>query len=238
MTGPSAETERTPQSSLLPAIGRSVLLNVALALAVLILPIFGIRRSADLSALPLYEVVVYIIYLLAAVSAGLATSQRRAAHKTSPVPLSAPSRFQLIRSMVRYFTERSTGIAALTIVLLYVSCAALLKRLGFGSITRLSDLAAWLGVLLIASGAIVQTVCLFEERQKQSAGNGKKTYVMARFGGIKQPLYMAWLLALLGIPLVYGNLIPYAAIPGIVVLINWRLRRLKAAQEEQVADMS
>lgn len=232
MTGTKAETAKTSEPPFPLKIFRSVLKNVALALAVLILPVFGIRRSADLGSLPLCELILYLIYLIAAALAGVATAMRDSGGKTTPLPLSAPTRIELIRSLLlRYLKRRFTLMVALTIVLLYVSCAALLQRLGFASTASWSDLAAWLGVLLVAGGAIVQTLCLFEEPHKQATANGGKA-------GIRHPLHTAWLLALLGIPLIYGSWVPYAALPGVIVLINWRMRRIKSEIEEQVEEVS
>lgn len=108
---------------------------------------------------------------------------------------------------------------------LYIACAALCERLNFGTLPY--TWFRYLGLALVLAGTIVRVMAIAKLGRFHSGYVALQSdHVLIKDGPYKQirhPSYLGGLIALVGTPLVFSAWLPLVAVPGMFVIIKWRI---------------
>lgn len=126
----------------------------------------------------------------------------------------AERRIRIIISPDR--VARTSGLAFL---MLYVNCAVLCQRLGFGMFSASADIVFILQVLGVALASVGAIYIAISDRLSQKER-------------VLHPNYFGVLVILTGVPLVFSTWFPLLALPGILVGMLWSIAK-KAEPESE-----
>lgn len=120
----------------------------------------------------------------------------------------------------RYFVWGS-----IVFLFLYIAAAALCEKLNTGTLT--GDIWRYLGLLIFTAGAVLRIRAIAQLKTLhsgfvtiQSNHHLVKTGLYSR---LRHPSYLAVLVLLVGIPLIFNTWFPLLAIPGAAVALSWRI---------------
>lgn len=130
----------------------------------------------------------------------------------------AEKRIRLIISPDR--VARTSGLAFL---MLYVNCAVLCQRLGFGMFSVSADVAFILQVLGVALASVGAIYIAISDRLSQKER-------------VLHPNYFGVFVILTGAPLVFSTWFPLLALPGILVGMLWSIGRTDKGKMEQASN--
>lgn len=109
--------------------------------------------------------------------------------------------------------------------LLYVSCSALCPKIHFGDFN-----AGWwrtVGLLVVCAGLSVQLWAVISLGRFHSVfvtiQSEHKLVRTGPYKWLRHPSYLGALIAMTGIPIVFGSWFPLLALPGAFVILRWRM---------------
>ncbi len=113
---------------------------------------------------------------------------------------------------------------------LYCACSVLCQRIHFGDLK-----SAWCpvaGLVLVASGGFLHLwATAVRRRWFERSGSGLVT--SGPYRRLRHPSYLGFLIAMTGLPLVFSSWLPLLALPGVFVVLRWRLEEAEKVLAEQ-----
>lgn len=141
--------------------------------------------------------------------------------------------FRLTRGVKELKEQRQIVWGMIVFIFLYISCAVLCEKL---KITVTWGFVRDIGLLLVAAGGILRVLSISRLGKFHSAYvTVQEDHQLVKTGPyryVRNPSYLGMLLAMIGIPLVFGTWFPLLAIPGAFIAIKWRM----TAEEDFLAE--
>ncbi len=210
-------TVKTPGQHLL--IFRGAILGLLIGAGISVVPICGIRKSADIVLSEPAQVILFIEWLIVSAITGGALMPKFILG--DPLLQNFPETASRLK---RLFKQLIMPISALVFLLLYFAASGLCQRLDMGVVhgdSLVTQTFRYFGLLIASAGMGLQAYTLIASaraKQDQESGNG---YLRSLLLKVRHPCFFATLVALTGIPIALGTWYPLFAIPGIFIVMKW-----------------
>ena len=128
---------------------------------------------------------------------------------------------------LRQITKKRYLILGISYLFCYVACAALCQKISFTMLYAAScsqinsnlssppELIAVPGLVLILLASILQIRAVMAVPTSISSDSSSPS----KMG--KHPFYQSWLMFMCGVPLIFGVWLPFVALPGAWIFLNW-----------------
>ncbi|MBS1955387.1 MAG: hypothetical protein JST89_14475 [Cyanobacteria bacterium SZAS-4] len=210
-------TVKSPGQQLL--VFRGALLGLLIGAGISVVPICGIRRSADLVLSEPTQVILFIEWIIVSAITGGALLPKLILG--DPLLKSFP---ETTNRFKRLFKQLIMPISALVFLLLYFAASGLCQRLDMGVVhgdSTTTQIFRYFGLLIASAGLGIQAYALLASARTKQDEEAGTSYMRCLLMKLRHPCFFAALVALTGIPIAMGTWYPLFAIPGIFIVMKW-----------------
>lgn len=210
-----------------------VLLGALIAVGLVVLPAAGIQRAPKIDSFSWQEIDLFIAAAVGGAIAGFlifANEERRESFLYARGLMADLIKKPSLKPLNELVNQFAFEMVFSAFLFWYVACAGLLKRLSLGCFSQENaQIAQTIGLLVCLAG-IIKGLAVLAASGKEKMNAGSNTNDMSIPVGlasreVRHPLLFAFLIFLLGVPLCLATLYPLVAIPGAIVVINWKIRQ-------------